>query len=118
MFHTVGRAIVYAFTCTRRVNGAEQLYDPTTVSCSFLHADGTEDVVVYAGVDPGDDTVTRLSTGAYEVSYVPPYVEKLRLRVRTTDVVGSHEWPGKTREEVFDIQADPHAYTDIPAAAP
>jgi hypothetical protein len=115
---TVGQTFVYEFTCTRRVNDVEELYDPTTVKCSFLHANGSEDTLVYAGSDTGDDVLVRLSIGSYIANYTPTTIERLRLRVQTTDTIGAHTWPGKSRDEIVDVHADPHQYIDIPAVTP
>lgn len=118
MIVTVGQSIVAGATFERKVNGVLQRYDPGTVKCSFLHADGTEETKVYAGSDPDDADVVRLAVGSYEAPYLAAVAEELRVEWLATDTVGSKTWPSKSSSSIVRVVADPHTFTDLPAPTP
>lgn len=113
MIVKVGQAIVAEATFERKVNGVVQRYDPTTVKVSFLHADGTEETKVYAGSDPDDSDVVRLSAGSYEAPYLPTVAEDLQIEWLATDTVGAKSWPSKSNNIPQEVEPDPHTFTDV-----
>jgi hypothetical protein len=118
MLVTAGNTIVTEVTFSRKVNGVTENYDPTSVRCSFLHADGTEEVKIYSGTEPDDEDVIRTARGCYETPYIPRVKEELRIEWIASDTVGAKTWPSKSRSIPADIQLDSHTGSDVSAITP
>lgn len=113
----VGETYVLRFECRAARTGL--LIDPTVVMVSLILGDESEDTVTYGGTIEAGKALVRISEGIYELSYVLPVAGIYRARPGGNWDSGGRAWPAKSRREtIFEVDQDPHTFTDHAAPTP